>query len=310
MTSRLLRTSIAGLSLRNPFILASGVLDMTGDLMIRIAKDGAGAVTTKSIGLHPQSGHEGPNIAITSCGIVNAMGLPNPGCEAFTEEIRIYKSSKQPAPLIASVFGKTEQEFAVVAKKLEDAGADAIEINISCPHSDEKLMAFGLDPKKTKSITSEVHKAITVPLFLKLPGNTNIPSFKKVAEAALTAGASGLVATNTLPAIAIDFETGAPVLGHVVGGLSGPGIHPIGVRLIFELAKLTDKTLVGVGGVQSLPDALAYFSVGASAVQLATSLFTYDTTIFKKLCEALEHYMLDRKIKSIKEIVGRIHRWI
>ena len=304
------KTVIAGIDLPNPFILASGILDMTGELLIRIAKDGAGAVTTKSIGPHPQKGHVGPNIAIVPSGILNAMGLPNPGCDAFVKEIQTYKRAKLKAPLIASTFGRTEQEFAHVSTTLENAGADAIEINVSCPHSDECLMSFGLDPVKTGSITKAVVQQTSIPVFVKLPGNTNIPTFTKVAQAAINNGAAGLVATNTLPAIAIEPETGIPILGNIVGGLSGPGIQPVGVRLIYELSQLTNKTIVGVGGIQQLHDALNYFSVGASAVQIGTGIFSYDTDIFQKLTIELDQYLKDRKLDSLNHIIGRTHRWL
>jgi len=306
MTKINLETEIGGIKLENPLVLASGILGNTAELLVRVAKAGAGAVTTKSIGPYKNEGHKGPNIVEVNCGYINAMGLPNPGVEIFKKEIKRYKEMCS-TPLIASVFGTTEEDFAHVASELYKAGADLIELNVSCPHSKEGILNIGLNPKATEKVIKRVKENISAPLLLKVPGNTNIESLKEVIVASINAGIDGFTAINTLPAMAIDIETQRPILGFGIGGLSGPAIKPVAVRIVYEIRKITDLPIIGVGGVLTYKDAIEFLLAGANAVGIGTALTKdKDLKIFKEILQGLQSYMEKKSIKSIKDIAGLI----
>ena len=297
---------MAGVKLENPLVLASGVLGNTSELLIRVAKAGAGAVTTKSIGPRPNPGYRGPNIVEVSCGYVNAMGLPNPGAENFKGEIEKYKNETD-TPIIASVYGSTEEDFAFVAKKLANAGADIIELNVSCPHSREGIINIGLNPRATRSIVEAVKSEVKVPVFVKMPGNTNIPSLLEVAKEAINGGVDGFTAINTLPAMAIDIETFKPLIGYGVGGLSGPAIKPVAIRIVYELRKITDLPIIGVGGVTNYRDVIEFILAGANAVGIGTALvWDPEIKIFERIKRGIKEYMINKGIKSIHELVGAV----
>ncbi|MCD6484353.1 MAG: dihydroorotate dehydrogenase [Candidatus Odinarchaeota archaeon] len=306
MTKVNLETEICGIKLKNPLVLASGILGNTADLLFRVAKAGAGAVTTKSIGPHKNEGHKGPNIVEVNCGYINAMGLPNPGVEIFKEEIRGYKEMCD-TPLIASVFGTSEEEFAYVASELYKAGADLIELNVSCPHSKEGILNIGLSPRATERVIKKVKEAINAPLLLKVPGNTNIGNLRDVVSASVNAGIDGFTAINTLPAMVIDIETQKSILGFGIGGLSGPAIKPVAVRIVYEIRKITDLPIIGVGGVSTYEDAIEFLLAGANAVGIGTALTKdKDLKIFKEILQGLISYMEKKGIRSIKDISGLI----
>ena len=301
-----LETEISGIKLKTPLVLASGILGNTAELLMRVAKAGAGAVTTKSIGPEKNEGHKGPNIVEVNCGYLNAMGLPNPGADIFENEIKRYKKACT-TPLIASVFGTTEEAFASVASKLCEAGADLIELNVSCPHSKEGILNIGLDPKATGKVVKAVKNAVDVPVLLKLPGNTNIESLKKVVLEAIKYEIDGFTAINTLPAMSIDIETQMPILGFGIGGLSGPAIKPVAVRIVYEIRKITDLPIIGVGGVSTFEDAVEFIIAGANAVGVGTAL-TKDKELktFKKIIDGLIAYMEEKGFSSIKDFSGII----
>ncbi len=303
-----LTTFLGKIKLENPLVLASGILGNTADLLVRVARAGAGAVTTKSIGPRENMGHPSPNIVEVNCGYINAMGLPNPGIQKFVEEVKKYKLTCS-KPLIGSIYGSTEKEYALVAEKMSEAGADIIELNVSCPHSKEGIINIGWDAKLVSRVVKSVKDVVNKPVFLKLPGNTNIKSLKEVVNSAIKYGIDGFTAINTLPAMAIDVETMLPILGNTVGGLSGPAIKPIGVRIVYELRKITDLPIIGVGGVKTHIDVLEYVLAGANAVAIGSALVhDKEITIFKEIQKNLEEYLAKKNIKTIRELIGLIHR--
>ncbi|MGQ4892537.1 MAG: dihydroorotate dehydrogenase [Candidatus Njordarchaeia archaeon] len=303
-----LEIKLGKIKLDNPLILASGILGNTAELLIRVAKAGAGAVTTKSIGLRENRGHPEPNIVQVECGYLNAMGLPNPGVDAFVEEIQIYKKNCK-KPLIASVFGTNEDEYSQVAEKLYRAGADIIELNVSCPHSKEGIINIGWDPNTTRKIVESVKNTVSIPIFLKLPGNTNLKNLRETVEASIDAGVDGFTAINTLPAMAINIDTGVAYLGNVVGGLSGPAIKPVGVRIVYEVRKITDLPIIGVGGVKSFADVVEYMMAGANAVGIGTALVgDREIGIFKRIKGDLIKYLDEKGLGNIGELVGVVHK--
>ncbi len=298
-----LTTKISSLKLRNPLILASGVLGTTGSILKRIARAGAGAVITKSIGLRPREGYANPTIVEVDCGFINAMGLPNPGVDAFIEELKIAKEGG--VPVIASVFGSNVNEYMIVAQKLEEAGADAIELNLSCPHAGG-LLQFSQDPNKTYEVVRAVKSILRIPVFAKLSAEvTNITDIGLAAE---KAGADGVTAINTLRALVIDIEIGRPILSNVFGGLSGRAIKPIAVRCVYELYEALSIPVIGVGGILTYEDVIEFLMAGAQAVQIASALAIRDLKIFKEIIEGLRAYMTRKGYSSLKEIIGIAHR--
>ncbi|MHA1627052.1 MAG: dihydroorotate dehydrogenase [Candidatus Asgardarchaeia archaeon] len=300
---------VFGIELESPTILASGILGMSAQSLIRVARSGAGAVVTKSVGPYPREGYRGPNVIEVDCGYINAMGLPNPGIEYFLGEIREYKKSCK-KPIIVSIFGRDEKEYAFVSSKVLEVGVDGIEINISCPHSEEGVLNIGLSPEHTYKVTKSVRKEVgkKIPILVKLPGNTNIPNLLEVAKSAVKAGADCIVAINTIPAIWIDVDVMKPVLGNVYGGMSGPAIRPIALRIVYELYEELKVPIIGVGGVVDWKAAIQYFLAGASAVEIGSGIAYKDITIFDEINYGIRRYLRRKNFKSLNEIIGIAHR--
>ena len=259
----MLETTISGLKLKSPIILASGILGVSFSSMMRVIDAGAGAVTTKSIGPKARKGYKNPSIIEVYPGtFMNSVGLGNPGIDEFILEIK--KLKEHNIPLIVSVFGDTNEIYLDVATKAENAGADAIEINISCPHAE--VSSIGIDKDLTFDIVKFLKEKLTVPLFVKL--NPNVTNLNEIALAAEKGGADGVVAINTLAAMKIDVNTRRPILSHGSGGLSGKPIHPIAVKKVYDLYKHLKIPIIGCGGIDSWEDVVEFFLAGASAVQI------------------------------------------
>ncbi len=295
----LLETEVAGLKLKNPLILASGILGTTASLLKRVEEAGAGAVTTKTVLPRPTKGYDNPVIVELPFGLINAMGLPNPGIDAFEEELREAKSRLE-VPVIASAGGGTPDEVAHVAGRLQDAGADAVEINASCPHVEKHGLEIGSSPESIYELVKEVRRSVRIPLLVKLTPMT--PDIRSLGRAAVKAGADGLTAINTVRAMYIDLEAMAPVLSNKVGGLSGPAIRPIAVRSVYELAPISD--VIGTGGVENWRDAAEMLLAGAKAVGIGTAVMSRGLSIFSEILEGLSNY-LERKGFTVREIIGR-----
>jgi len=294
---------VAGLRLRNPLVLAAGVLGVTGLSLRRVAEAGAGAVVTKSIGPKPREGYANPALLETNCGFLNAIGLPNPGAEEFGHEIKDAKEGG--IPVIVSIFGASKREFAYVGSLMEKAGADALELNISCPHAE--VSDFGQSPDLTYGIVETVKKSVGIPVFVKLtPNVTDIVTIAKKAE---EAGADALTCVNTLRAMAIDIETFRPFLANRVGGLSGPAIKPVAVRCVYEVSKAVNIPVVGCGGITHWEDAVEFMLAGASAVQIGSAIALRGLEVFKDITEGIRAYLERKGYGSVKEIVGLSHKY-
>jgi len=297
--SGLLETEVAGLKLRNPLVLASGVLGNAASLLRRAEEAGAGAVTTKTILPEPTRGYDNPVVVELPFGLINAMGLPNPGVDEFEGELREAKSHMT-IPVIGSAGGESPEEVAYVAGRLQDAGADAIEINASCPHVKEHGLEIGSSPELVEELVSEVRRSVRVPLLVKL--TPMVPDIASLAKAAIDAGADGLTAINTVRAMYIDVEAMSPVLSNRVGGLSGPAIRPIAVRAVYEISHLGD--VIGTGGVETWRDAAEMLLAGAKAVGVGTAVMSRGLGIFREINQGLLSY-LSRKRMTVKELIGR-----
>lgn len=297
----MLEINLSGLKLKSPLILASGILGISYSSMKRVIDAGAGAVTSKSIGPKPRKGFKNPSIIELYPGtFLNAVGLGNPGIDNFLAEIKEIKEHE--LPLIVSVFGDTINSYLKVAMKAEQSGADAIEINISCPHAE--VSSIGIDKELTYSVVKTLKEEMKVPLFVKL--NPNVTDIGEIALAAEKGGADGVVAINTLSAMAIDINTRRPILAHGSGGLSGRAIHPVAVKKVYDLYRLLKIPIIGCGGVSTWKDVIEFLLAGASAVQIGTALYK-GVEIITKINSSLTQFLINNNYKSISELIGLSH---
>jgi dihydroorotate dehydrogenase (NAD+) catalytic subunit len=298
-----LSVEICGMKLPNPTMLAAGVLDETGRTMVEVARAGAGAVVTKSVGKEAREGHPNPTVVELEFGLLNAMGLPNPGMNLFSSQISIAKEAG--IPIIGSVIGGTDEEIAEVAAMMAGSGVDAIELNLSCPHAKGYGAEIGSDPEDVKRICRAVKDGLNIPLLAKLTPNTS--SISRLAKGAEDGGADAIVAINTLKAMAISPEARMPILANRYGGLSGPAIRPVGVRCVFEIYETVDIPVVGVGGIESSEDALEYIMAGASAVQVGTAVWRHGPEVFRRISDGIFRFMDENGFGRIRDIVGVAH---
>ncbi|MHA1643338.1 MAG: dihydroorotate dehydrogenase [Promethearchaeota archaeon] len=299
----MLEVNISGLNLKSPLILASGILGVSNSLFKRIFDAGAGAITTKSIGPNPRKGFRNPSIIeIYPDTFLNSVGLGNPGIDYFIKEIK--KTKNQGITLIVSVFGDSIETYADVALKAANAGADALELNISCPHS--KVSSIGADKNLTFKLVKKLKEIIKIPLFIKL--NPNVTNICEIALEAERASADAVVAINTVEAMIIDIHARRPILSHGSGGLSGRAIHPIAIKKVFDLYKVLKIPIIGCGGIFEWKDAIEFFLAGASAVQIGSAL-SRGIDIITKINEGIENFLKTNKFKSINEIKGLSHEY-
>ena len=260
-------------------------MDEDAGSMERVFNCGAGAVVTKSVGLEPKEGYPNPTVVELENGILNAMGLPNPGINQYGKEIQVLKKLK--IPILGSIFGSTSKEFVLIANKMEKFGVDILEMNMSCPHAQGYGLEIGSDQKLVKEITLKVKESTRLPVFVKL--SSNLPSVAEIAKSAEDGGADGIVAINTVKAMKIDLELKLPILSNKIGGYSGKAIKPIGVRCVYEISKSVDIPVIGVGGITTGEDALEYIMAGASAVQIGSGIYYRGIDVFKKICKEMEN---------------------
>ena len=300
-----MNTNFTGLKLKNPTVLASGILGYSTESLETIVEGGAGAVVTKSIGQTVRIGYANPTVVQTKCGLLNAMGLPNPGIDAYVQEIRHAKSILS-VPLIVSIYGYSAEEYAATAKKAAEAGADAVELNVSCPHVKETGSEIGQNLAVLKEVIKQVKAAMHKPLIVKL--SPNVTDIVEVAQAAVKAGADALTAVNTVKAMAIDAQTALPILSNKRGGLSGPAIKPIALRCVYDICERVKVPVMGCGGITNWRDAIEFILAGASAVQIGTAIALNGSSIFKTVNRGVEAYLKKKKFRSVTEIVGLSHR--
>jgi len=301
--------SFLGRGFANPLVLASGILGTEAALMERVARCGAGGITTKSCGPSPRSGHPNPTVLDWGAGLINAVGLANPGVEAEVDILRETKTRLKPlgVPLIASIFAHTVEDFAHVASRVSDARPDLIEVNISCPNvAAEFGRPFALDAQAAAAVTRAVKGATEIPITVKLSPNTS--DLVPIAQAVVEAGADALTAINTLgPGMVIDLESGQPILANRAGGVSGPAIRPIAVRCVYELAHAVDVPLIGTGGVSSGRDALEMVMAGAGLVGVGSAVYGRGPEIFGTIRHEMEGWMAAHGVRSLDEIRGIAH---
>ena len=291
-------TTVAGIRLSNPMMLASGILDENGYTMLEILKKGAAAVVTKSIGTSERTGYKPPVVVPIQGGLLNAIGLANPGIKNFRGEMEIALRGNK--PVVGSIFGATADEFLQLALDMEEYGATAVELNLSCPHVAGYGTEVGSDPQLVEDIVTALKSKLKIPVFAKL--SPNVTNIVDIANAAHRADA--LVLINTVRAMSIDIHARKAVLTNRYGGLSGPAIKNVGVRYVYEVKKETGKEIIGVGGIENANDLVEYVMAGASAVQIGTALYTQGKDIFSRIEANLEKFMEAEGFNRISEMIG------
>lgn len=298
-----LKVSLAGLELRNPVMTASGTFASGREFSDFVDLRHLGAVVTKGVSPLPWAGNESPRIAETASGMLNSIGLQNPGVEAFIERDLAWLR-EQDVPVVVNVSGHSVEEYVSVVERLEQAGgADAYEINISCPNVDEGGMAFGTACAPASRVTSAVRAVSRRPLILKL--SPNVTDVTEIARAVESAGADAVSLINTVLGMAIDADTRRPKLARVVGGLSGPAIKPIALRMVWQVARAVDLPVVGVGGIMTGEDAVEFMLAGASAVQVGTANFV-DPTATERVIAGIAEYCAKQGVAHARDLIGAL----
>ena len=295
---------LAGIGLRNPFLLASGIWGESGESLAGAWKAGAGGVITKSIGSAPRPGYPNPTIeTYEHWGLLNAMGLPNPGIDEYPREIEV--AHKAGATVIGSIFGGTAEEFARLAVRMASTGVVALELNLSCPHAEGFGTEIGSTPTDVEKVVRAVTKVVSIPVIAKITPNT--ADAAGLALAAERGGAAAVSAINTLRAIAIDVQLRQPVLAHGLGGLSGPAIKPVGLACVWQIFEKVSIPIVGVGGIATARDALEYVMAGARAVEVGTQVTFDGIGVFGRLPNELSHLLDELGFSRLEDAVGVAH---
>jgi len=298
-----LRVDLGGLKLKNPVMTASGTFGYGLEFGYYMDISKLGAVIVKGLSLKPREGNPPPRTVETPCGMLNSIGLQNVGVDEFIKE-KLPPLRKLKATVIANIFGETISEYEEVARRLDCAeGVSAIEINISCPNVKKGGILFGTDPREAGRVVKAVRGATKLHIMTKL--SPNVTDIKAMVRAVEEAGTDSVSLINTITGMAIDVEKRRPVLATVTGGLSGPAIRPIAVRMVWEARSVSRVPLIGIGGIVTATDALQFMIAGAAAVQVGTVNFL-DPGSSGRVIEGIEDYMKRHGIRSVKNIVGRM----
>ncbi|MFH1215886.1 MAG: dihydroorotate dehydrogenase [Pseudomonadota bacterium] len=303
MMKRDLAVELGDLSLKNPIMTASGTFGYGAEFKDFVDLDTLGGIVVKGVSLRPKPGNPPPRVVETSCGMLNAIGLENGGVDSFIEE-KIPFLEKLNCAVVVNILGDTIEEYCRLAEKLSmQEAVDAIEVNISCPNVKHGGVAFGTDAKMVHAVTKHVCQYSSKPVFIKL--SPNVTDIVSMAIAAEEGGASAVSLINTLLGMAIDVKTRKPKLANVVGGLSGPAIKPVAVRMVWQVAKQVKIPVIGIGGIATVEDVIEFLLAGATAVQIGTANLV-NPSISGRLVDGLEKYLTENEIVSVREIVKGI----
>ena len=300
-----LSVDIAGIKLKNPVITASGTCGFGREYLEYYSPSDIGAITTKGLSLLPREGNKPPRVAETPSGMLNAIGLQNPGVEYFIEN-ELTHLKQYDTKIIANIFGGTVEEYCEMAKILSDTEIDMIEMNISCPNVKEGGVQFGTDTKMVENITSSVKKVSKKPVIVKL--SPNVTDISAIAKATERGGADALSLINTLVGMRIDINSRQPVLKNNIGGLSGAAIKPVAVRMVWQTRNAVKLPIIGMGGILNGDDAIEFILAGATAVAVGTASFN-DPYAVIKIRGGIEKYMLNNGVQSIKSLSGTVKAW-
>ncbi len=302
MSKANLEVNIAGINFKNPVIAASGTFGFGREYADYIDLNAIGGISVKGITLKPRQGNSPPRIAETPAGIINSVGLQNPGVEAFIKKeipfLRQYNTK-----IIVNIAGNTIEEYCELAEMLSDSDVDAIELNISCPNVKEGCLLFGTSAGGTSILTKRVREHCKKPLIVKL--SPNVTSISEIAKAAEDAGADAVSLINTLLGMSIDIHRRKPILSNNTGGLSGPAVKPVAVRMVYEVAQTVKIPIIGMGGITSGDDAIEFMLAGANAVMVGTANFVNPTACID-IAQGIEKYMHMHNYNDLSEIVGKV----
>lgn len=291
--------------MKNPLMTASGTFGWGTEYADYFDPNILGAIVLKGLTLEPRTGNAGTRIAETPGGMLNSIGLENPGCDYFEQNTLQLLRDNITTNLVCNVNGKTIEEYVELTKRVEKIDEiKVIELNISCPNVKDGGMAFGANPEVAGKVTKLVKENTTKPVIVKLsPNVTDIAGIAKVVE---ENGADGIALINTLLGMAIDTRTKKPVLGNIFGGLSGPAVKPVALRMVYQVRKAVKIPILGMGGIASANDVLEFMMAGADTVSLGTGMFT-NPVLAKEVIDGLNKYCEDNNLKNISEIVGAAH---
>lgn len=299
-----LRVKLPGLDLKNPIMPASGCFGFGREYAELYDLSILGSAMIKAVTREPREGNPMPRVAETPQGMVNAIGLMNPGIDHVEDELKWLAGYD--LPIISNVAGYTEDDYLYVASRIQEApNVGALEINISCPNVKRGGMAFGQDPEVARRLTERIKQVTDKPIYMKL--SPNVADIKTMARAVEEGGADGITMINTLTAMRIDLKTGRPLLANGTGGLSGPAIRPVAIRMIHEVYQTVKIPIIGMGGIASAEDALEFLYAGASAVAIGTQNLV-DPYICPQIIAELPHILKQYGFQSVKEAVGYSHR--
>lgn len=298
-----LSVDIGGLKLNNPVMTASGTFGYAKEFDRLVDLNSLGGVVVKGISIEPRKGNPPPRIVETPCGMLNAIGLENVGLERFIKEkIPFFKTIN--CKVVVNILGDSIEDYAYLAERLsEQDGIDAIEVNISCPNVKKGGVAFGSDPAMAAAVTEAVKKSAKLPVIIKLsPNVTDIVAMAKAVEGA---GADAISLINTLIGMAIDAETRRPRIANVIGGLSGPAIKPVALRMVWQVASNVSIPVIGIGGIGTALDAIEFLIAGASAVQIGTANF-YEPKAGEQIITGISRYLEQQDERSVQDIIGSL----
>jgi len=298
-----LRVNIGSLTIANPVMTASGTFGYAREFANLVNLHRLGAVIVKGISLNPRSGNAPPRIVETACGMLNSIGLQNVGVDRFISEKMSYLTGLN-IPVIVNILGDSLVEYQEITERLAGVpGVAGIEVNISCPNVKKGGVAFGTDPSMAAAVTEGVKKRAGVPVMVKL--SPNVSDIALVARAVEDGGADSISLINTLIGMAIDLKTRRPVLANVIGGLSGPAIKPVALRMVYQVASAVSIPVIGIGGIDSPEDALEFMLAGASAIQVGTANFV-NPRVSEEIVEGIGNYVTEEKLPSVRSLIGQL----
>jgi len=298
-----LKTDIGGIELENPVMTASGTFGYAVEFEELVDLNRLGGIIVKGLSLKPSMGNKPPRIVETACGLLNAIGLENVGIEAFAKE-KLPFLKKLSTPVFTNIYGKSISDYALLAARIDELNEIAgIEVNISCPNVKAGGLAFGVVPETAAEVVSAVRKKTSKPLIVKL--SPNVTDITQIARAVEGAGADSLSLVNTITGMSIDIETRRSKLANITGGLSGPAIKPVALRMVWQVAQSVKIPVIGVGGIMCAKDALEFLIAGAAAVQVGTASFVNPHATID-IIEGIEGFLREKKISSVRDIVGTL----
>ncbi|MBW2439381.1 MAG: dihydroorotate dehydrogenase [Deltaproteobacteria bacterium] len=298
-----MRVDLGGIQLQNPVMTASGTFGYGREFDHLIDLNRLGGIIVKGLSLLPSRGNPPPRIVETACGMINAIGLENVGIERFIAEKLPFLQDLNP-PLLVNIYGKVQEDYHQLAARIdEEAAIDGIEVNISCPNVKAGGMAFGVDPQAAFDVIRAVRSQTSKLVIVKL--SPNVTDITEIAAAVEEAGADGISLINTISAMAVDVNTRRPKIANIIGGLSGPAIKPVALRMVWQVAQKSKLPIIGIGGIMTAEDALEFLITGATAIEVGTANFV-NPRVTIDIIDGIEAFLTDHGIASVMDIIGTL----